>query len=67
MIDDGVGIDAQAPTPKGHGIENTRERLRVLYGERASLVVAPGPTGGTIATLRVPYREMLLEPDDAAR
>src|SRR3989454_8042213 len=67
VIDDGVGIDAHAPTPKGHGIENTRERLRALYGERASLVVAPGPTGGTIATLRVPYREMLLEPDDAAR
>ena len=67
VIDDGVGIDTRAPTPKGHGIENTRERLRVLYGERASLVVVPGPTGGTIATLRVPYREMLLEPDDAAR
>ena len=37
------------------------------HGWYLMLVVAPGPTGGTIATLRVPYREMLLEPDDAAR
>ena len=65
--DDGVGIDAQAANLKGHGIDNTRERLRALYGEHASLVVARGATGGTIATLRVPYRELVLEPDDAAR
>jgi LytS/YehU family sensor histidine kinase len=67
VVDDGAGIDAQAATPKRHGIENTRERLRALYGERASLVVARREPHGTIATLRVPYREMLLESDDAAR
>ena len=63
VVDDGVGIDPAAPVPSGHGIENTRERLRALYGDKASLEIAPRPEGGTIATLRVPYREMGPEPN----
>jgi two-component system LytT family sensor kinase len=59
VTDDGVGIDANVDVPKGRGIENTRERLRALYGESASLVIVIRPEGGTIATLRLPYREML--------
>jgi signal transduction histidine kinase len=58
VADDGPGFDLHAASPKGHGLENTRERLRALYGERASLVLARDVTGGTIATLRVPYREL---------
>jgi signal transduction histidine kinase len=58
VVDDGVGIDPQASPPVGHGIENTRERLRALYGANASLELARRPEGGTIATLRVPYREL---------
>ena len=64
VIDDGPGIDPTAPIPPGHGIENTRERLRALYAERASLEIAHRPEGGTIATLRVPYRELGPEPGD---
>ena len=67
VADDGVGIDAQAASLKGHGIDTTRERLRALYGVRASLAVARRATGGTIAILRVPYREMVLESDIADR
>ena len=63
VIDDGPGIDPETASRPGHGIENTRERLHALYGEDASLVVAKGSTGGTIATLRLPYREMVLESD----
>ena len=55
VSDDGAGIDPGAVAP-GHGIENTRERLRSLYGDRASLEVVRGDRGGTTATLRVPYR-----------
>ena len=58
VVDDGAGIDPQAPAPPGHGIENTRERLRALYGANASLELVRRPEGGTIATLRVPYREL---------
>ena len=66
VIDDGVGIDPAAPAPPGHGIENTRERLRALYGEKASLEISRRAEGGTIATLRVPYRELRPEPNDEA-
>ena len=58
VVDDGAGIDPDAPIPKGHGIDNTRERLRALYGEYASLEIVRRDEGGTIATLRVPYREI---------
>ena len=56
VINDGVSIDPSVAPPQGHGIENTRERLRALYGDKASLEVAPRPEGGTIATLRVPFK-----------
>ncbi len=62
-IDDGPGIGEGQAARGGHGLENTRERLRSLYGERASLVVEAGPAGGTIATLRLPYRELAMEAD----
>jgi signal transduction histidine kinase len=63
VIDDGVGIDPDAPVPPGHGIDNTRERLRALYGQRASLEITRRAEGGTIAILRVPYRELRPEPN----
>jgi two-component system LytT family sensor kinase len=58
VTDDGVGIADELVIPPGHGIENTRERLRALYGERASLEIAGRAEGGTIAILKVPYREI---------
>jgi signal transduction histidine kinase len=63
VTDDGAGIDPAVTPGAGHGIENTRERLRGLYGERASLTVARAVDGGTVATLRVPYREIATEAD----
>ena len=59
--DDGAGIREDAVLTKGHGLENTRERLQTLYGDRATLAVAPAPAQGTIARLRLPFRELLLE------
>ena len=57
VTDDGAGIDPDAPIPVGHGIDNTRQRLRALYGDAASLEIVRRPEGGTIARLRVPYKE----------
>ncbi|HEX6047543.1 MAG TPA: histidine kinase [Pyrinomonadaceae bacterium] len=56
VTDDGAGIDPDAAIPPGHGIDNTRERLRALYGEDASLQIVRRPEGGTIARLRVPQK-----------
>jgi sensor histidine kinase YesM len=59
--DDGAGATIDALERKGHGLDNTRERLRTLYGERGSLVVTALSPHGTLARLRVPYREMIVE------
>jgi LytS/YehU family sensor histidine kinase len=59
--DDGPGIDDAMRHPPGHGIENTRERLRTMYGSAASLRVTRAPAGGVMALLTIPYRELLLE------
>jgi two-component system, LytTR family, sensor kinase len=55
VTDDGPGIDPEATWTTGRGLANTRERLRTLYGEGASLVVLPASTGGTMARLRIPF------------
>ena len=57
VTDDGPGFDG-ATVPAGHGISNTRERLAALYGPRGLLTIARLAPHGTIATLRVPYREL---------
>jgi LytS/YehU family sensor histidine kinase len=56
VADDGKGMDAADTLPEGRGLANTRERLRALHGDRATLTVERGPNGGTIATMRLPYR-----------
>jgi two-component system LytT family sensor kinase len=62
--DDGAGLTSVPVQGDGHGLDNTRERLRTLYGDRASLAVTAAPAQGTVARLRIPYREILLEPED---
>jgi len=69
VTDDGAGVAQAATQQEGHGLENTRERLRTLYSPgSASLDVMPAPGRGTVARLRIPYREMILEAErDAER
>src|SRR5262249_33376236 len=64
--DDGPGIGADEPPP-ARGIANTRERLRVLYGAAASLIVERARPHGTLATLRLPYRPLPPEVRDGGR
>jgi sensor histidine kinase YesM len=52
VIDDGVGLTEQAG--QGTGLANIVERLLLLYGPKASLIVEPGETSGTSAVLTVP-------------
>jgi two-component system LytT family sensor kinase len=61
--DDGPGAAPGSIDVSGHGLENTRERLRTLYGGRASLVVTAAGPRGTVARLRIPYRELVLDPE----
>ena len=51
--DTGIGF-----TPKGEGgvgLANVRERLKALYNGGAELIISVPPTGGTCATIKVPY------------
>ena len=52
--DDGPGLATAGANGEGHGLDNTRERLRTLYADRASLTVSPAPVQGTIAELQSP-------------
>jgi two-component sensor histidine kinase len=52
--DDGIGLGKSTKTGNGRALVNCKERLRLTYGDGASLDVAPGPEGGTRARLELP-------------
>lgn len=57
ILDDGPGLGStDAPASTGVGLKNTRERLRMIHGERASLALVNLPEGGLEARLSVPWR-----------
>ena len=47
VADSGVGFGKAATAGTGIGLNNIRERLQLLYGNKASLAVAEIPPGGT--------------------
>lgn len=60
VADDGVGLAATSGTTdapagqRGVGLAATRERLSVLFGNRATLGLESGATGGAVARLTLP-------------
>lgn len=57
--DDGVGIVLKPPTAlrregAGIGMQNVRERLEVLYGNRARFTVVSRPGRGTLVSIEIP-------------
>ncbi|HEX8139718.1 MAG TPA: histidine kinase [Pyrinomonadaceae bacterium] len=56
--DDGPGLGASPSSPggRGIGIANTRARLRQLYAEAHSFDLRSAETGGTIATIIIPFK-----------
>jgi signal transduction histidine kinase len=60
VADDGPGFPAAAGSvaggARGIGLANTRERLRQLYGDRATLMTSNRPGGGAMVTMRLPFR-----------
>ena len=56
--DDGPGspcFEVGGPEPKGVGLANTRDRLRVLYGERHTLTIRNLHPAGTEVRIRIPF------------
>ena len=52
VCDNGIGFDLHADD--GIGLSNIRERLKVLYGMKASLVIEVPEAGGAKLTLHIP-------------
>ena len=53
VTDDGIGF-GDASAGAGIGLPNIKDRLRTLFGQRASLTLKTCPDGGVAAILRVP-------------
>ncbi len=53
VLDNGMGF--MPKTDDGIGLANIRERLKALYNGRAELIISVPPTGGTCATIKLPY------------
>ncbi|MES2257754.1 MAG: histidine kinase [Pseudomonadota bacterium] len=51
--DDGIGFNVHAGD--GVGLTNIRERLRLLYGSRAQLIIETPLAGGARAMVRLPF------------
>ena len=55
VSDTGLGFGKAATAGTGVGLVNIRERLQLLYGEKAALAVTENPAGGTLVAITVPY------------
>jgi len=56
IADTGMGFGKADTAGTGTGLANIRERLKLLYGDRASMTVADNSPSGTVVTLTVPYQ-----------
>ncbi|MDB5755844.1 MAG: Sensor histidine kinase, partial [Massilia sp.] len=54
--DNGIGFNLHAD--EGVGLANVRERLRLLFGSDAELVIEAPPEGGALVSIRIPYTMM---------
>ncbi|MFZ6846815.1 sensor histidine kinase [Undibacterium sp. RuRC25W] len=53
VIDNGMGLDLHVA--EGLGLTNIRERLHILYGNKASLVIETPLEGGAQFRIQIPY------------
>jgi signal transduction histidine kinase len=56
VADTGVGFGRAPTAGTGTGLNNIRERLRLLYGEAAELKIGESTPTGTRASIVVPYK-----------
>jgi len=64
VADTGLGFGKAATAGTGVGLANIRERIKLLYGDKASMTVADNTPSGTVVTLTVPYQA---QPQEGAR
>ena len=55
VLDDGPGLPKNG-IEEGIGLRTTKARLAQLYGEAHHFDLMPGPNGGVVASLTIPFR-----------
>jgi signal transduction histidine kinase len=65
VADTGLGFGRADTAGTGIGLANIRERLKLLYGDKASMLVADNQPSGTVVTLTVPYQALQREGEHA--
>lgn len=56
VADTGLGFGKGNTAGSGTGLRNSRERLQLLYADKASLAVTENKPSGTMVTLSMPYQ-----------
>ena len=56
VSDTGIGFGHSNHPGSGVGLTNIRERLRLLYGNNASLRTVSPASGGSVVSIEIPYR-----------
>ena len=65
VADTGLGFGKAATAGTGIGLNNIRERLQLLYGSKAQMVITENAPSGTVVTLTVPYQAQPRDGDNA--
>ena len=61
VADTGLGFGKAATAGTGIGLTNIRERLQLLYGNKAQMTITENSPSGTVVTLAVPYQALARE------
>ncbi|MDE2428206.1 MAG: histidine kinase, partial [Burkholderiales bacterium] len=55
VSDNGLGFGAMPSNGTGLGLQNIRERLKLLYKEKAQMIITPNQPSGVCVTIEIPY------------
>nr|WP_315477177.1 histidine kinase [uncultured Undibacterium sp.] len=53
--DDGLGFGAVPSNGTGLGLQNIRERLKLIYKDKAQIIISPNQPSGVCVTIEIPY------------
>ncbi|MFZ6746644.1 sensor histidine kinase [Undibacterium sp. JH2W] len=53
--DDGLGFGAMPSNGTGLGLQNIRERLKLIYKEKGQMIITPNQPSGVCVTIEIPY------------
>jgi len=55
VSDTGLGFGAKPSNGTGLGLQNIRERLKLIYKEKAQMIITPNQPTGVCVTIEIPY------------